>query len=163
MKTDEEEGWYIMGYIKDGLLLAAGGAVGLIAGVMLCDELQDRKSDTIVNLDDGTLSMNKLSAIVDKVRDEAFEAMSRCETDEERSVVFADCQDAIQKMHVVLTERGESMLRQVKERAELSAEVTKEVSNARSNHIKATIEELTDELDNVLKSIAPKNEVCQMG
>ena len=162
MKNDEEEGWYIMGYMKDGLLLAAGGAVGLIAGVMLCDELQDKKSDAVVNLADGTLSVDKLTAIVDKVRDEAFDAMSRCETDEERSVVFADCQDAIQNMQTVLTERGESMLRQVKERAELSAEVTKEVSNARSNHIKATIEGLTEELDKVLESIDPKSEVCRM-
>ena len=97
MKSDKEEGWYIMGYMKDGLLLAAGGAVGLIAGVMLCDELQDKKSDALANPDDGVLSMDKLSAIVDQVRDEAFDAMSRCETDEERSVVFADCQEAIQK------------------------------------------------------------------
>ena len=152
-----------MGYMKDGLLLAVGGAVGLIAGVMLCDELQDKKSDAVVNFDDGTLNVDKLTAIVDKVRDEAFEVMSRCETDEERSAVFADCQDAIQNMQTVLTERGEFMLRQVKERAELSAEVTKEVSTARSNHIKATIERLTEELEKVLESIDPKNEACRLG
>ena len=33
-----------MSYMKDGLLLAAGGAIGLIAGVMLCDTLNDEKT-----------------------------------------------------------------------------------------------------------------------
>lgn len=150
-----------MSYMKDGLLLAAGGAIGLIAGVMLCDTLQKEVPEK--PLASETSDEENLVAIVEKVRDEALAAMESAETDEERSHVYAECQAAIQKMQAVLTERGESLLRDVKERAELTAEVTQEVSVARSKHIQATIEELTEELDSILKSIAPKSEVCQMG
>ena len=150
-----------MSYMKDGLLLAAGGAIGLIAGVMLCDTLNDE--DTAEPNSARTSEESNLAAVVEKVRQEALVAMERCETAEERAAVYADCQESIGKMQTLLTQHGEAMLRDVKERAELSAEVTQEVSVARSKHIKTTIDGLTEELDNILRDIAPKNEVCVGG
>lgn len=141
-----------MTWWKNGLLLAAGGAVGLIAGALLCETTFDDEQDGL----GGNLSEeNAIQALVAKIRREAMNAMEECETDEEREAVYSQVKHSIQETQELLAQKRNELIAELQQQAlEASADNDRNPEK-RMQNIKDTLQDLTDSLDETLAALKP--------
>lgn len=142
-----------MGWIKNGLLLAAGGVLGVMLGGILYDQCFDDRDYS----DDGP-EPDGLELLVKKIRREAEAAMAECETDEEREAAYAEIRDSIEKIKEKLQKKGDAIIAELQEqkrnddaKAEASAKAKEQADS-----IKETLEKAGVSLDEVLDSLKPK-------
>lgn len=82
-----------MAWWKNGLIFAAGGAVGVIAGALLYEVVMD---DIRCDSDeDEEPERDGITLLADKIRREATYAMEACRTDEEREIVYEQVKESV--------------------------------------------------------------------
>ena len=142
-----------MGWIKNGLLLATGGMLGVMLGGILYDQCFDNR-----DYDDDGPEPDGLELLVKKIRREAEAAMADCETDEEREAAYAEIRSSIEKIKEKLQKKGDAIISELQEqkrsddaKAEVSAKAKEQAES-----IKETLEKAGVSLDEVLDSLKPK-------
>ena len=105
-----------MGWIKNGLLLTAGGILGTFVGVMIRDRIAMERYDYL--LDDDEEPRDGLRILLDNIRSEAASAMEACEDDAAREAVYAKIQDSINHLRSELQTQGEAIIAEFRQQQE---------------------------------------------
>ena len=144
-----------MSWVKNGLLLAAGGFIGLCVAAALeaDDDGGERGSD-------GLRDVDGIALLSEKLRREAEWAMEECTSDEERTAVYAEIKTSIGTLQEKLAARGTEII------AELEAQCTEGRDEADSmneppmqttqvQNIRNALGELAQSMDATLKGLQP--------
>ena len=97
---------------KNGMLLLAGGAIGICLAAMIeasSDEDSHREREDDDDLPDG------ITLLVSKIRYEAEAAMESCATDEEREAVYGQVKESIRQIEATLNQKGEEIIAALQE------------------------------------------------
>ena len=144
-----------MSWVKNGLLLAAGGFIGLcVAAAIEADEDGAERSS------EGLRDVDGIAVLAEKLRREAEWAMEECTSDEERDAVYAKIKTSIGALQEKLAERGEEII------AELEAQFAEEgeeedlvceqpVQTKCVQNIREVLDELAQFMDKTLKELQP--------
>ena len=144
-----------MSWVKNGLLLAAGGFIGLcVAAAIEADE------DGVERSSEGLRDVDGIAVLAEKLRREAEWAMEECTSDEERDAVYAKIKTSIGALQEKLAERGEEII------AELEAQFAEEgeeedlvceqpVQTKCVQNIREVLDELAQFMDKTLKELQP--------
>ena len=108
-----------MGWIKNGLLLTAGGILGTFVGVIIGDRIAMERYDYL--LDDDEEPRDGLRILLDNIRCEAASAMEACEDDAAREAVYAKIQDSINHLRSELQTQGEAIIAEFRQQEEAKA------------------------------------------
>lgn len=140
-----------MSWVKNGLLLAAGGFIGLCVAAALeaDDDGGERGSD-------GLRDVDGIALLSEKLRREAEWAMEECTSDEERTAVYAEIKTSIGTLQEKLAARGTEII------AELEAQFTEgrdeadpmnepPVQTTQVQNIRTALDELAQSMDETLK------------
>ena len=143
-----------MSWVKNGLLLAAGGFIGLcVAAALEADDGVERGSE-------GLRDVDGIALLGEKLRREAEWAMEECTSDEERDAVYAEIKTSIGALQEKLAERGEEII------AELEAQFAEGRDEADPmneplvqkkcvQNIRELLDELAQFMDKTLKELQP--------
>ena len=144
-----------MSWVKNGLLLATGGIIGLCvaAAIEADDDGAERSSE-------GLRDVDGIAVLAEKLRREAEWAMEECTSDEERDAVYAKIKTSIGALQEKLAERGEEII------AELEAQFAEEgeeedlvceqpVQTKCVQNIREVLDELAQFMDKTLKELQP--------
>ena len=144
-----------MSWVKNGLLLAAGGFIGLcVAAAIEADEDGAERSS------EGLRDVDGIAVLAEKLRREAEWAMEECTGDEERDAVYAEIKTSIGALQEKLAERGEEII------AELEAQFAEEgeeedrvceqlVQTKCVQDIREVLDELAQFMDKTLRELQP--------
>ena len=144
-----------MSWVKNGLLLATGGIIGLcVAAVIEADD------DGAECSSEGLRDVDGIAVLAEKLRREAEWAMEECTSDEERDAVYAKIKTSIGALQEKLAERGEEII------AELEAQFAEEgeeedlvceqpVQTKCVQNIREVLDELAQSMDKTLKELQP--------
>ena len=144
-----------MSWVKNGLLLATGGIIGLcVAAVIEADD------DGAECSSEGLRDVDGIAVLGEKLRREAEWAMEECTSDEERDAVYAKIKTSIGALQEKLAERGEEII------AELEAQFAEEgeeedlvceqpVQTKCVQNIREVLDELAQFMDKTLKELQP--------
>ena len=144
-----------MSWVKNGLLLATGGIIGLcVAAVIEADD------DGAECSSEGLRDVDGIALLGEKLRREAEWAMEECTSDEERDAVYAKIKTSIGALQEKLAERGEEII------AELEAQFAEEgeeedlvceqpVQTKCVQNIREVLDELAQFMDKTLKELQP--------
>ena len=144
-----------MSWVKNGLLLATGGIIGLcVAAVIEADD------DGAECSSEGLRDVDGIAVLAEKLRREAEWAMEECTSDEERDAVYAKIKTSIGALQEKLAERGEEII------AELVAQFAEEgeeeglvceqpVQTKCVQNIREVLDELAQFMDKTLKELQP--------
>ena len=168
-----------MSWAKNGMLLLAGGALGLClaAALEVATENDSRKTYDDDEIPDG------MDLLVSKIRYDAEVAMEACSTDEERETVFEQVKEAVQDIQEIIQVKGDGIITALRERTHSSEDESKENRFAWRKYpggnvppipkwmlkdsnqhetplshvqeIKETMQKMTDVLDETLDAIKP--------
>lgn len=105
-----------MGWIKNGLLLTAGGILGTFVGVIIGDRIAMERYDYL--LDDDEEPRDGLRILLDNIRCEAASAMEACEDDAAREAVYVKIQDSINHLRSELQTQGEAIIAEFRQQQE---------------------------------------------
>ncbi len=94
-----------MSWVKNGLLLAAGGVIGLCVAAAL--EVDD---DGAERGSEGLRDVDGIALLGEKLRREAEWAMEECTNDEERAAVYAEIKTSIGTLQEKLAARGAEII-----------------------------------------------------
>ena len=143
-----------MAWWKNGLIFAAGGAVGVIAGALLYEAVMD---DIRCDCDeDEEPERDGITLLADKIRREATDAMEACRTDEEREIVYEQVKESVRGMQKSIEEKGEEIIVELQKQALVAIEdVEKDAPEDKVQSIKDTMREFADSLDETLDSLKP--------
>ena len=140
-----------MSWVKNGLLLATGGIIGLcVAAALEADDDDSERSD-------GLRDVDGIAVLGEKLRREAEWAMEECTSDEERDAVYAEIKTSIGALQEKLAERGEEII------AELEAQFAEEgeeedrvcEQTERVQSVRTALDELAQSMDETLKGLQP--------
>ena len=144
-----------MSWVKNGLLLATGGIMGLCvaAAIEADDDGAERSSE-------GLRDVDGIAVLGEKLRREAEWAMEECTSDEERDAVYAEIKTSIGALQEKLAERGAEII------AELEAQFAEEgkeeervceqpVQTKCVQNIREVLDELAQSMDKTLKGLQP--------
>ena len=144
-----------MSWVKNGLLLATGGIIGLCvaAAIEADDDGAERSSE-------GLRDVDGIAVLGEKLRREAEWAMEECTSDEERDAVYAEIKTSISALQEKLAERGAEII------AELEAQFAEEgeeedlvceqpVQTKCVQNIREVLDELAQFMDKTLKELQP--------
>ena len=144
-----------MSWVKNGLLLATGGIIGLcVAAVIEADD------DGAECSSEGLRDVDGIAVLAEKLRREAEWAMEECTSDEERDAVYAEIKTSIGALQEKLAERGAEII------AELEAQFAEEgeeedlvceqpVQTKCVQNIREVLDELAQFMDKTLKELQP--------
>lgn len=144
-----------MSWVKNGLLLATGGIIGLcVAAVIEADD------DGAECSSEGLRDVDGIAVLAEKLRREAEWAMEECTSDEERDAVYAKIKTSIGALQEKLAERGAEII------AELEAQFAEEgeeedlvceqpVQTKCVQNIREVLDELAQFMDKTLKELQP--------
>ena len=144
-----------MSWVKNGLLLATGGIIGLcVAAVIEADD------DGAECSSEGLRDVDGIAVLAEKLRREAEWAMEECTSDEEHDAVYAEIKTSIGALQEKLAERGEEII------AELEAQFAEEgeeedlvceqpVQTKCVQNIREVLDELAQFMDKTLKELQP--------
>ena len=144
-----------MSWVKNGLLLATGGIIGLcVAAAIEADEDGAERSS------EGLRDVDGIAVLAEKLRREAEWAMEECTSDEERDAVYAEIKTSIGALQEKLAERGEEII------AELEAQFAEGRDEADPmngplvqkkcvQNIREVLDELAQFMDKTLKELQP--------
>lgn len=143
-----------MAWWKNGLIFAAGGAVGVIAGALLYEAVMD---DIRYDSDeDEKPERDGITLLADKIRCEATAAMEACRTDEERENVYEQVKESVRGMQKSIAEKGEEIIAELQKQVLVAVEeAEKDAPEKNVQSIKDTMRELADSLDETLDSLKP--------
>ena len=144
-----------MSWVKNGLLLATGGIIGLCvaAAIEADDDGAERSSE-------GLRDVDGIAVLGEKLRREAEWAMEECTSDEERDAVYAEIKTSIGALQEKIAERGAEII------AELEAQFAEEgkeeervceqpVQTKCVQNIREVLDELALSMDKTLKDLQP--------
>ena len=144
-----------MSWVKNGLLLAAGGVIGLCvaAAIEADDDGAERSSE-------GLRDVDGIAVLSEKLRREAEWAMEECTSDEERAAVYTELKTSIVALQEKLAERGEEII------AELEAQFAEgrdeadpmnepPMQTTQVQNIRNALGELAQSMDATLKGLQP--------
>ena len=144
-----------MSWVKNGLLLAAGGVIGLcVAAAIEADEDGTERSS------EGLRDVDGIAVLSEKLRREAEWAMEECTSDEERAAVYTELKTSIVALQEKLAERGEEII------AELEAQFAEgrdeadpmnepPMQTTQVQNIRNALGELAQSMDATLKGLQP--------
>ena len=144
-----------MSWVKNGLLLAAGGVIGLcVAAAIEADEDGTERSS------EGLRDVDGIAVLSEKLRREAEWAMEECTSDEERAAVYTELKTSIVALQEKLAERGEEII------AELEAQFAEgrdeadpmnepPMQTTQVQNIRNALYELAQSMDETLKGLQP--------
>lgn len=101
-----------MSWLKNGLLLGAGGIAGLAIAAWL--ESEGTFDDAPRESRREPSTAESIEALMDKIRDEAQWAMDECNTDEQREKVYEEVKSSIQKLQAALERSGNKIITDLK-------------------------------------------------
>ena len=164
-----------MSWLKNSLLLMAGGALGLAVGAALSDAFDDEEEE------------KSISRLMEKIKREAAEALEKCGTEEEKEAVYNQVKENVQRVQAALQQKGEEAIEQLKEtptaesaaaasadesienapldekiaKAQSAAEepakaAAEEKAKAKEQDIKETMQELGKAFEELLAALDPK-------
>ena len=139
-----------MSWVKNGLLLAAGGVIGLcVAAALEADDGVERGSE-------GLRDVDGIALLGEKLRREAEWAMEECTSDEERAAVYAEIKTSIGALQEKLAARGAEIIAELESQfAEGSDEADpmneSPVQTTHVQNIRNALDELAQSMDETLK------------
>lgn len=144
-----------MSWVKNGLLLAAGGVIGLCVAAAL--EVDD---DGAERGSEGLRDVDGIALLGEKLRREAEWAMEECTNDEERAAVYAELKASIGTMQEKLAARGAEIIAELEAQfAEGSDEADpmneSPVQTTQVQNIRNALDELAQSMDETLKGLQP--------
>ena len=144
-----------MSWVKNGLLLATGGIIGLcVVAVIEADD------DGAECSSEGLRDVDGIAVLSEKLRREAEWAMEECTSDEERAAVYTELKTSIVALQEKLAERGEEII------AELEAQFAEgrdeadpmnepPMQTTQVQNIRNALGELAQSMDATLKGLQP--------
>lgn len=144
-----------MSWVKNGLLLATGGIIGLcVAAALEADDDDSERSE-------GLRDVDGIAVLGEKLRRDAEWAMEECTSDEERAAVYDELKASIGALQEKLAERGAEIIAeleaQFEEKGEDAALYPEPITSAeRTQSIRAAVDELAQSLDETLKDLQAK-------
>ncbi len=144
-----------MNWILKGLLLATGGLIGCALANTLFEENSNDCEDALGEHDEKTDGMEM---IIEKIRQEAMNAIAECETEAEREEVYTQIRASVEKMKDELQKKSDAIIAELKEETNLSnnPESRKVSANAHVQNIRDTLEKFSESLDETLESLKPQ-------
>ena len=144
-----------MSWVKNGLLLAAGGVIGLCVAAAL--EVDD---DGAERGSEGLRDVDGIALLGEKLRREAEWAMEECTNDEERAAVYAELKASIGTLQEKLAARGAEIIAELEAQfAEGSDEADpmneSPVQTTQVQNIRNALDELAQSMDATLKGLQP--------
>ena len=140
-----------MSWVKNGLLLATGGIIGLcVAAVIEADD------DGAECSSEGLRDVDGIAVLAEKLRREAEWAMEECTNDEERAAVYAEIKTSIGALQEKLAARGAEIIAELESQfAEGSDEADpmneSPVQTTQVQNIRNALDELAQSMDATLK------------
>ena len=105
-----------MSWVKNGLLLGAGGVIGLVIAAQL--ESEGKLDDDLFRVQRESRrepsTEENIESLIEKIREEAKWAMAECTTDEQREKVYEEVKSSIQKLQVALERSGDKIITDLK-------------------------------------------------
>ena len=141
-----------MSLVKNGLLLATGGIIGLcVAAALEADGDESERTE-------GLRDVDGIDVLGEKLRREAEWAMEECTSDEERVAVCDELKASIGVLQEKLGQRGAEIIAelevQFEEKGEDAAPHPVPITSAeRTQCIRAAVDELVQSLDETLKGL----------
>lgn len=151
-----------MSWVKNGLLLGAGGVIGLVIAAWL--ESEGKFDDDLFRVQRESRrepsTEENIESLIEKIREEAKWAMAECTTDEQREKVYEEVKSSIQKLQVALERSGDKIITDLK--AQTSEDEDDELG-ATDPLIKyrSTLEKLLKDLENS-KSTGESENIIRM-
>ena len=151
-----------MSWVKNGLLLGAGGVIGLVIAAQL--ESEGKLDDDLFRVQRESRrepsTEESIESLIEKIREEAKWAMAECTTDEQREKVYEEVKSSIQKLQVALERSGDKIITDLK--AQTSEDEDDELG-ATDPLIKyrSTLEKLLKDLENS-KSTGESENIIRM-
>ena len=144
-----------MSWVKNGLLLAAGGFIGLCVAAAL--EVDD---DGAERGSEGLRDVDGIALLGEKLRREAEWAMEECTNDEERTAVYAEIKTSIGALQEKLAARGAEIIAELEAQfAEGSDEADPmnepPMQTTQVQNIRNALDELAQSMDETLKGLQP--------
>ena len=144
-----------MSWVKNGLLLAAGGFIGLCVAAALeaDDDGSERGSD-------GLRDVDGIALLGEKLRREAEWAMEECTSDEERAAVYDELKTSISALQEKLAARGAEIIAELESqfaegRDEAGQMNEPPVQTTQVQNIQNALDELAQSMDETLKGLQP--------
>ena len=134
-----------MSWVKNGLLLATGGIIGLYVAVASGAHGDDSERS------EGLRDVDGIAVLGEKLRREAEWAMEECMSDEERVAVYADLKASIGALQEKLSERLEEQFAEERDESNKQAVQVEQVQSVR-----AVMDKLVHSMDETLKGLEPK-------
>ena len=151
-----------MSWVKNGLLLGAGGVIGLVIAAWL--ESEGKFDDDLFRVQRESRrepsTEENIESLIEKIREEATWAMAECTTDEQREKVYEEVKSSIQKLQVALERSGDKIITDLKAQ---TAEDEDDDLGATDPLIKyrSTLEKLLKDLENS-KSTGESENIIRM-
>lgn len=141
-----------MSWVKNGLLLATGGIIGLcVAAALEADGDETEHSE-------GLRDVDGIAVLGEKLRREAEWAMEECTSDEERAAVYDELKTSIWALQEKMGQRGAEIIAELEEQfAEERDESNKQaVQVEQVQSVRAVMDKLVHSMDETLKGLEPK-------
>lgn len=141
-----------MSLVKNSLLLATGGIIGLcVAAALEADGDESERTE-------GLRDVDGIDVLGEKLRREAEWAMEECTSDEERVAVCDELKASIGALQEKLGQRGAEIIAelevQFEEKGEDAASHPVPITSAeRTQSIRAAVDELVQSLDETMKGL----------
>ena len=144
-----------MSWVKNGLLLAAGGVIGLCVAAAL-----EADDDGAERGSEGLRDVDGIALLGEKLRREAEWAMEECTNDEERAAVYAEIKTSIGTLQEKLAARGAEIIAELESqfaegRDEEDPMNESPVQAERVQNIRNALDELAQSMDETLKGLQP--------
>ena len=144
-----------MSWVKNGLLLAVGGVIGLCVAAAL--EVDD---DGAERGSEGLRDVDGIALLGEKLRREAEWAMEECTNDEERGAVYAELKASIGTLQEKLVARGAEIIAELEAqfaegRDEADSMNEPPVQTTQVQNIRNALDELAQSMDATLKGLQP--------
>ena len=144
-----------MSWVKNGLLLAAGGVIGLCMAAAL-----EADDDGAERSSKGLRDVDGIALLGEKLRREAEWAMEECTNDEERAAVYAEIKTSIGALQEKLAARGAEIIADLESqfaegRDETDPMNESPVQTTQVQNIRNALDELAQSMDATLKGLQP--------
>lgn len=138
-----------MSWVKNGLLLGAGGVIGLVIAAWL--ESEGKFDDDLFRVSRDSRrepsTAESIESLMDKIRDESQWAMEECTTDKQREKVYEEVKSSIQKLQVALERSGDKIITDLKAQNKEEDEDELGASDPLIKY-RSTLEKLLKDLEN---------------
>ena len=144
-----------MSWVKNGLLLAAGGFIGLCVAAAL-----EADDDGVERGSEGLRDVDGIALLGEKLRREAEWAMEECTSDEERAAVYAEIKTSIGTLQEKLAARGAEIIAELESqfaegRDEADPMNESPVQTTQVQNIRNALDVLAQSMDETLKGLQP--------